>query len=146
MIDGTVRYQRWGLTDEEVDVCVRCEAVAVKLIEAGFPVDHINDKLLNFFRDRRKRNLAPTSLLTYALAVMAFTEVNSDEAAPSLVSGGAKAGRSGMSRLAEAMRLIDEHEAAIEAGDRGRAMRAANELLVLVDAELRETRPLAWVN
>jgi hypothetical protein len=48
-------YERCGLTPEEVELCVRCEALAVKLIEAGFPVERINDELLNFLLDPGKR-------------------------------------------------------------------------------------------
>ena len=76
MISAVVTYKNLGLSDEEVTIAIACEALTVKLIDAGMPPETVTEKVISFLQDPlRKKGLAPVSLLIDAYAVAGFDKV-----------------------------------------------------------------------
>ena len=50
MISAKVEYKNLGLSDEQVEVAICCEALAVKLLNAGVPPEQVTEHLLNFLK------------------------------------------------------------------------------------------------
>ena len=62
MISATVQYRRMGLSDELVEVAIRCEDLAVKLLDQGI---NPTEALLNFLK-RSDPNTVTMACLTRA--------------------------------------------------------------------------------
>ncbi len=76
MISAAVTYKNLGLSDEEITVAIACEALAVRLIDAGMPPEMVTERVIDFLKNpNRKKGLAPMSLLLDAYAGDAFDKV-----------------------------------------------------------------------
>jgi len=94
MISAAVTYKNLGLSDEEITVAIACEALAVRLIDAGMPPEMVTERVINFLKNSRKGNgcLAPMSLLRDAYAADAFDKVAAELAAEEVPNEGGKRG------------------------------------------------------
>jgi hypothetical protein len=55
MFSAKVTYRNLGLSDEQVSIAVRVEELAAKLLDAGLPVECVDEWLLNLVKkDSRK--------------------------------------------------------------------------------------------
>ena len=74
MISAKVRYRNLGLSDEQVDVAIACEELAVRLLESGLPPQCVDEYLLDYVKGNA-RKLGSNKNLIHAHAGM-FDEVN----------------------------------------------------------------------
>lgn len=64
MISVKVKYRNLGLSDQQVDVAVACEELAVRLLDAGLPPECVDEQLLSLIK-KDSRQLGSTKDLVH---------------------------------------------------------------------------------